>query len=310
MKINKTCFQSYIETVEYLLTQIELSPLLFTISANLIPMNFKNLFTLGKNMSADEAKIFIKKHKTSTFQLVDVRQAKEYDKEHLPGAIHIPLRELLDRKDELDPNKTIMIYCSSGIRSRAACQLLIGQGFDNIFNISGGINKWQGLRAGGDATEGMEFFINGDYSDVFKMSYAMEEGLKQLYLGLKDIVAGEHEKDLLQKMADFEDRHKVGLLHGFLPEGEDLPEMVDDTLIEGGRSRQQVMDYFGPHLHDMEDILHLGMLMEAQAYDLYSRLAYTVTEPDQQKLFSHLAEEEKIHLAYLGRKLEQLLNPA
>lgn len=271
-------------------------------------MNFKNLFTPGQNMQPDEAKIFIKKHKTSTFQLVDVRQPKEYEREHLPGAILIPLKELIDRKDELDQQKTTLVYCASGVRSKAASQLLKAQGFAEVYNISGGIKKWQGIRAGGDETTGMDFFTGGDFSDVFKMAYAMEEGLKQLYLGLKDIVKSDEEKLLLQKMADFEDRHKVGLVNGFLPKGAAVPEVKDDTIIEGGRTRQQVMDYFGPHLHDMEDIFHLSMLMEAQAYDLYSRLAHQATDTEQQKLFHHLAEEEKVHLAYLGRKLDQLLD--
>ncbi len=258
-------------------------------------------------MRPEEAKAFIKAHKTSTFQLVDVRQPKEYDREHLPGAILIPLKKLLDRQQELDPEKTTLIYCASGVRSKAACQVLQGEGFSDVYNISGGIKQWQGIRTAGDETAGMAFFVGGDFQDVFKMAYAMEEGLKQLYLGLKEMVDGKKEKELLQKMADFEDRHKVGLINGFLPKDADIPEIEDDTIIEGGRTRQQVMDYFGPHLHDMEDIFHLSMLMEAQAYDLYSRLARQNTEPDQQKLFNHLAEEEKIHLAYLGRKLDQLL---
>ena len=270
-------------------------------------MNLKNFFTPGKNMQPDEAKVFIRKHKTSTFQLVDVRQPKEYQREHLPGAILIPLKELIDRKDELDQNKTLLVYCASGVRSKAASQLLQAQGFAEVYNISGGIKKWQGIRAGGHETTGMEFFTGGDFSDVFKMAYSMEEGLKQLYLGLKDMVKTDEEKILLQKMADFEDRHKVGLINGFLPKGEAIPEIKDATIIEGGRTRQQVMDYFGPHLHDMEDIFHLSMLMEAQAYDLYSRLAHQTSKPDEQKLFNHLAEEEKIHLAYLGRKLDQFL---
>lgn len=275
--------------------------------AKRIPMNLKNLFSLSKNMQPDEAKTFIKKHKSSTFQLLDVRQPKEYEREHLPGAILIPLRELLDRKGELDPAKPTLVYCAAGVRSKAACQVLQGEGFSDVYNISGGIKKWQGTCTGGAETTGMAFFAEGEFSDVFKMAYSMEEGLKQLYLGLKEMVDGEQEKELLQKMADFEDRHKVGLVNGFLPKGEAIPEIQDDTIIEGGKTRQQVMDYFGPHLHDMEDIFHLSMLMEAQAYDLYAKLARQASEPDQQELFHHLAEEEKIHLSYLGRKLDQLL---
>ena len=201
-----------------------------------------------------------------------------------------------------------MVYCAIGGRSKAGAQLLQGQGFKEVYNISGGIKAWNGTRAGGTEEIGMEFFTATDYSDIFKMAYAMEEGLKQLYLGMMDLVDSPEEKDLLQKMADFEDRHKAGLVNGFLAEGDEVPDISDMDVMEGGMDRQQIMDHFGPHLHDMEDILDLGMLLEAQAYDLYFRLARQEKDPQTLKLFTHLAEEEKIHMNYLARKLDQLLD--
>lgn len=270
-------------------------------------MNWKNLFSPGQSINTDEAKAYIKGHKDNTFQLLDVRQPKEYEQEHLPGAILIPLKELISRQTELDPNKPVLVYCAAGVRSKAACQLLQGQGFKEVYNISGGIRAWHGTRAGGPEEIGMEFFTATEYSDIFKMAYAMEEGLKQLYLGMVELVAGEEEKELLRKMAAFEDRHKVGLVHGFLPEGDEIPDISDMDVMEGGMDRTQIMAHFGPHLHDMEDILNLGMLLETQAYDLYSRLSRQENEPQKVKLFSHLAEEEKIHMNYLARKLDQIL---
>ncbi len=269
-------------------------------------MNWKNLFTPGQNLSTDEAKEYIKSHKIDSFQLLDVRQPNEYEREHLPGSILIPLKELVDRKDELDPDKPTLVYCAIGGRSKAGAQLLQGQGFKEVYNISGGIKAWNGTRAGGTEEVGMEFFTSTEYADIFKMAYAMEEGLKQLYLGMVDLVEGEDEKELLQKMAAFEDRHKAGLVHGFLPEGDEIPDISDMDVMEGGMDKEQIMAHFGPHLHDMEDILNLGMLLEAQAYDLYSRLTRQENDADKKKLFHHLAEEEKIHMNYLGRKLDQL----
>lgn len=270
-------------------------------------MNWKNLFTPGQSISTDEAKEFIKTNKNNSFQLLDVRQPKEYDQEHLPGAILVPLKELIARKDELAPEKPTLIYCASGVRSKAACQLLQGQGFKEVYNVSGGIKAWNGTRAGGSEEIGMEFFTASEYSDIFKMAYAMEEGLKQLYLGMVPLVDGDEEKALLHKMAAFEDRHKVGLVNGFLPVEGEIPDVSDMDVIEGGMDRGQIMAHFGPHLHDMEDIFDLAMLLEAQAYDLYSRLSRQEKDPQKVQLFSHLAEEEKIHMNYLARKLDQLL---
>jgi rhodanese-related sulfurtransferase len=270
-------------------------------------MNWKNLFSPGQSISTDEAKEYIKTHKNDSFQLLDVRQPKEYEQEHLPGAVLIPLKELLSRRDELDPAKPTLVYCAAGVRSKAASQLLQGHGFKEVYNISGGIKAWKGTRVGGTEEIGMEFFTAGDFSDIFKMAYAMEEGLKQLYLGMRELVAGQDEKELLRTMADFEDRHKAGLINGFLPEGDEIPDISDLDVMEGGLDRRQVMAHFAPHLHDMEDILHLGMLLEAQAYDLYSRLSRSEGDPKKFKLFTHLAQEEKIHLNYLARKLDQLL---
>ncbi len=73
-------------------------------------MNWKSLFTLSADMSADEVKQFMAEHKPDEYQLLDVRQPKEYEKEHLPGAILIPVRELTDRIGELDFNKPTFIY--------------------------------------------------------------------------------------------------------------------------------------------------------------------------------------------------------
>ncbi len=73
-------------------------------------MNWKSLFSSGVNMSPEEVKSFMAEHKPGDYQLLDVRQPKEYAKEHLPGAILIPVRELTERMDELDPTKPTFVY--------------------------------------------------------------------------------------------------------------------------------------------------------------------------------------------------------
>ena len=81
-------------------------------------MNWKSLFSSSKNMTAQEAQIFLKKESSDAIQLIDVRQPKEYESEHLPGAILIPLKQILSRIDELDPALPTLVYCTSGVRSK------------------------------------------------------------------------------------------------------------------------------------------------------------------------------------------------
>ena len=73
-------------------------------------MNWKSLFSPGANMSPEEVKKFMAEHDPDEYQLVDVRQPKEYEKEHIPGSMLIPVRELIDRKDELDHTKPTFVY--------------------------------------------------------------------------------------------------------------------------------------------------------------------------------------------------------
>ena len=73
-------------------------------------MNWKSLFSPGDNMSPAEVQQFMDEHAPEEYQLLDVRQPKEYEKGHLPGAILIPVKELVGRLDELDPAKPTFVY--------------------------------------------------------------------------------------------------------------------------------------------------------------------------------------------------------
>ncbi|MFF2810943.1 rhodanese-like domain-containing protein [Streptomyces sp. NPDC058000] len=71
-------------------------------------------------------------------QLIDVRNPAEYAAGALPGARNIPLAALLDRLDELDPARPVVLYCRSGNRSMIAAALLEAQGFADVSDVSGG----------------------------------------------------------------------------------------------------------------------------------------------------------------------------
>ncbi len=73
-------------------------------------MKWREFFRPVKNMNPDEVKAFIRSHKPDEFILLDVRQPKEYERAHLPGAKLIPIKELPERLNELDKDKPIITY--------------------------------------------------------------------------------------------------------------------------------------------------------------------------------------------------------
>jgi len=80
--------------------------------------------------------------------LIDVRTEEEYEEESILNAMNIPLNEVADFVDTLreqSNNKSILIYCSTGGRSATACDILYRAGYNNIYNLMGGIKGWKRL---------------------------------------------------------------------------------------------------------------------------------------------------------------------
>jgi molybdopterin/thiamine biosynthesis adenylyltransferase/rhodanese-related sulfurtransferase len=76
------------------------------------------------------------------FELIDVREAFEYEIARIDDAKLIPLGEIADRVDELPRERMIVVHCHSGQRSAQAVRLLQQRGFANIYNLEGGIDAW------------------------------------------------------------------------------------------------------------------------------------------------------------------------
>jgi rhodanese-related sulfurtransferase len=73
--------------------------------------------------------------------LVDVRMPDEYERIHVPGAVLVPLPELVERLDDIPDRATVYLICATGSRSHRACEYLITQGYDAV-NVGGGTRAW------------------------------------------------------------------------------------------------------------------------------------------------------------------------
>jgi rhodanese-related sulfurtransferase len=77
--------------------------------------------------------------------LLDVREDSEYKDGHVLDSLHIPLGKLSERMGELEKfrEKPIIVGCRSGHRSASACGKLRKSGFENVYNLKGGMMAWQ-----------------------------------------------------------------------------------------------------------------------------------------------------------------------
>jgi len=80
-------------------------------------------------------------------EILDVRTPDEFNEGYIPGAKNIDIYKgqgFLDEVNELDKSKEYYVYCRSGARSAQACALMQQQGFENTYNLQGGITEWNG----------------------------------------------------------------------------------------------------------------------------------------------------------------------
>jgi rhodanese-related sulfurtransferase len=77
--------------------------------------------------------------------ILDVRKDEDFAQGHIPGAVHIPLEQLKSRFAEIgqDRQRPIIICCNTGHRSLDAATILRRRDYQVIYNLDGGVLKWQ-----------------------------------------------------------------------------------------------------------------------------------------------------------------------
>lgn len=93
------------------------------------------------NITPTELKTYL--DKGESLRLIDVREEDEWAVARLPQAELIPLSQFQQRATQvLSPNDAIVLYCHHGMRSARAQGFLKAQGYDNVLNLTGGIDAW------------------------------------------------------------------------------------------------------------------------------------------------------------------------
>ena len=94
-----------------------------------------------KQIKASELQKIIQLEESSPV-LLDVREPFEYQMANIDNSVLIPLGQIQQRMNELDPKKEIIVICHHGMRSQQVADYLVCCGFTNVSNLDGGIDAW------------------------------------------------------------------------------------------------------------------------------------------------------------------------
>ncbi len=79
----------------------------------------------------------------SKILFVDVRSAERYQAGHIPGALNIEWRQILERRGEISEDRPVVLYCDTGLASSRAYFILRLAGRENLKVLRGGYLMWK-----------------------------------------------------------------------------------------------------------------------------------------------------------------------
>ncbi len=238
------------------------------------------------------------------YNLIDVRWPAEYAAGHIPGASLVPLGELEARSGEFDLHLTTIVYCAAGVRSRAAASILSGKGFEDIRNLTGGMNAWEGRRVEGSPEAGMIIFeLARSLDEYVHLAASLEKGSRSFYSRLSRETTHPEASVLFSDLSTAEEHHLEKLLSRL---GEKLPgpPEISGEQMEGGVVVEEVLEW--ARQSDLLEILEWALAMETGTYDLYVRMSSRAGGEGGEGFFLDLADEERKHLARLEKLMKEV----
>lgn len=265
---------------------------------------------------AEKLREFLKNKNPDEYNLVDVRQPKEYESGHLPGARLIPLSELPERLGELDPKTTAITYCAHGIRSSSAAALLLSSGFREVHSIEGGMSAWEGLVAEGAPESRMAYFSVADKpEELTALAWLLEDGSRIFYNKISEQLNDKDASILFHELTLAEEHHKASLFSLYKQFSGKESELgfpwsilhaePSGDVMEGGMKVSEALQW--AQGRDVKDILELSISLETNSYDLYLRMEREMKDNNSKQVFRTLSDEERLHLERLTKLFEKRL---
>ncbi len=269
-----------------------------------------------KDITAEELKAYMAGQQEKDYLLVDVREPKEYRLSHIPGAVLIPLKEVeTGIAVSAATGKDLIFYCRSGRRSRIAGNLVADLGVParKIFNLAGGILKWQGKKLPGFPKIGL-FSAEGDPYSVLQRALELEKGTGKFYTDCARLFKDRKMSADASALADFEVVHArviyrcMKRLKPDLVDFEDIFERASDDIMEGGISVSQAVEKLsGMEGEPCVNFSEMALEIEFTAYDLYRNLAAATEDGETVRTMLMLSEQEKGHIRVIAHMLSECL---
>jgi len=265
----------------------------------------------------DRIKQFIQDRDPGDFNLIDVRQPREYAGGHIPGARSMPVSQLEEDHGDFDLNKPTIVYCDSGPRSQAAASVLSRIGFRHVVCMEGGISAWHGMVAKGMPETTMVWFFPAHTPDqVVALAWLLEKGTREFYSHVCDRLDDPEARELYFKLTEAEDHHLAALrklYEKFIGHdaGEEFPFGIididpnEEPIMEGGISVRKALDW--AEGKTLKEILELTIGVETVAYDRYLFMLEKIEEESIRKVLKSLALVEKRHMEMVSRWFEELI---
>ncbi|MDQ7785047.1 MAG: ferritin family protein [Desulfomonilaceae bacterium] len=186
--------------------------------------------------------------------------------------------------------------------------MLTGEGFQEVYNLSGGIKAWTGGKAEGPVELNLDM-VRGDETpvEIVGLAYGMENSLGTFYRRVKDRTQDKELADLLENLAWIEDKHKQYLVNLYNDteskqvSREEFEASETSRIMEGGFGIDDFLHKNERFLTSVPSLLDIAMMLETQALDLYIRFSRKTENGVTAEMLLRIADEEKAHLESLGR---------
>lgn len=276
-------------------------------------MGIMDFFKPLTSWSTDQVRNILKEKQPDGYNLVDVRQAEEYEREHLPGARHMPLGELKDRREELSRDVPTIAYSNTGVRSRSAARALVRAGFSEAVFMDGGLDAWRGAVSRGAPELKMLYFVSATGpEDLIGLGWRLEKGAESFYRGLTEVLPARSE--VFTAFAESEVGHARMLTDFYArvapadarPIEALFPDEEADAVMEGGVYVKDAIEW--ARRKDYPEALQLALALEANAWDLYLTMATESRDEQTREIFTRIAELEKGHVQQISKRLDEALS--
>ncbi len=178
-------------------------------------MGLFDIFGNIRTISVEEARKKLEASNNGEVALLDVREPKEYAQGHIKGARLMPLSQLVQRTEELDPSRPAIVYCRVGRRSGPAASILGNSGMSSAISLEGGIEAWNGNTFSCGMEPGV-FPLDGKdpVEELLSVAWALEGGTCEFYENVRETLKDNEAGVVFGALINSERKHKDTLNRG------------------------------------------------------------------------------------------------